>query len=272
MSARTKILSAFSLILLCFFVKAQNSVIEKKLPDEFKALEKYNKPLAFKFDSVTVYAICTGFISTDKKFPEPVFVWLVKTPVGNYLIDAGLAPNITEPDYFKGISHSFFNKQSDFYIYKSNNLIFQLRNLGVDSNIKSIILTHGHFDHIGYLPELPLTKVILSETEKNQIKTLGQTAGYEKGTDRLIDFKRTEAINIEKDEIKSLNPYVSLIKTGNHTKGHMMILISTAKEKILFTGDINLKKLPKEDLLYKFLDSEFKIDSLKLFFNHDQNL
>ncbi len=268
----SKLFFFFCIIQSPFFSRAQDSIHEKPLLNEFKELAKYNTPIEYKFDSITVYAICTGYISTNKKYPEPVFVWLIKTPIGNYLIDGGLSPNITDPDYFKGISKTVFNHQFDFYIYKTNNLTTQLEKLGVSKNLKSIILTHGHFDHIGYLNSLNKVPVIISLTEKDQIETFGQAMGYEKGTENQIDFKRCEVIKLGDNEIKTLNKYISIIKTGHHTKGHMMILVNSGKTKLLFTGDINLNSLPHDNEIYKFIDAKFKISTLKLFFNHDQKL
>lgn len=258
----------------CFWqLKAQDTLIENHLPAEFKSLEKYNNPVVFKYDSVTVYAICTGYISTQHKFPEPVFVWLIKTPAGNYLVDAGLAPNIADPNYFKGISKGFFDKQFTFYLYKSNYLPNQLKTLGVDEgNLRAIILSHAHFDHIGYLSYYKKTKVVITSKEKNEVERAGQLAGYQKDASKLIDFKRAEIIGIGNKESEKLAKDMLYIRTDVHTSGHAMVLLYAGKEKVLFTGDINLNISDKKDGLYTFIDKTYQINSLKQLFNHDQNL
>jgi glyoxylase-like metal-dependent hydrolase (beta-lactamase superfamily II) len=267
-----KCFGIFVLLFVLQITKAQDSIIEKSLPLQFKELEKYNTPIEYKFDSVTVYAICTGYISTHKKFPEPVFVWLIKTPVGNYLIDAGLAPTITNPDYFKGISKSFFINQFEFYIYRSNNLLIQLKKLHADTNLKSIILTHGHFDHIGYLDKFMRTPVILTETEKNQIEKYGQAAGYEKNTDKAIDFTRTHPLILDKYQITALNRYIQIFRSDTHTKGHLMVLLQSGKNKILFTGDLNLANMNKNSEVYIFTNNICDLQKAVLLFNHSIDL
>jgi glyoxylase-like metal-dependent hydrolase (beta-lactamase superfamily II) len=249
---------------------AQSGITESPLPKEFVVLEKFNSPMELKFDSIQIYAICTGYISTDKKAPEPVFVWLIKTPEGNYLIDGGLSPNINDPDYFKGFSKPFFEKKFDFYLYKENDLIYQLNKLGIGTNIKSIILTHGHFDHIGYLDKLP-QEIFMTREEKKQIEIYGQADGYEKNTDQLINFNRVKVVELDKYKSSAINKYLMVVRSDEHTKGHQMILLLAGAKRILFTGDVNMKKEPKSDL-YNFIDQAFDIEKLILLYNHDTDL
>ncbi|HWY37336.1 MAG TPA: MBL fold metallo-hydrolase [Bacteroidia bacterium] len=264
-----------ALLFMCFsFIsKAQKSLLENPLPDKYKSLEKYDSPVFYDYGKIKIYAISTGYISTSGNFPEPVFVWLIKTDTANYLIDAGLSSHVLNKNYFGGISGYFFEKQFTFYRTEKNDLIARLKELSVyPKNIKSIFLTHAHFDHIGYLPELKGVKVFLTEKEKDEVAEQGQLAGYQKNTDTIIDLKRIETIHVKEREIKKLNSLISIIRTGQHTPGHEMILLQGEKIKILFTGDLNLKmEKPNSDLM-NFLDQKIGLKDCTQFFNHDINL
>jgi glyoxylase-like metal-dependent hydrolase (beta-lactamase superfamily II) len=254
-------------------IHGQDSMVTRALPAGYSALEKYNKDIRFTIGKDTVIAICTGYISTNKQYPEPVFVWLLKSPSGNYLVDGGLSPMICDKNYFKGISKIFFDREFTFFLYESNYLPFHLKSYGVnESNLKAIILTHAHFDHIGYLNYYKKVKVILTSEEKRCVQDKGQLAGYQKDTERIIDLSRCDASEIEVQKIKELDNSITLIRTDEHTKGHLMILVKTGSENILFTGDIDVSKLSAGSPLLTFLNKVTDLKSTRLFFNHDQHL
>jgi glyoxylase-like metal-dependent hydrolase (beta-lactamase superfamily II) len=268
-----RILLSFGLYMLLLASYAQDTLTEAPLPEKYATLEKYNKPIEFVYDDVSVAAICTGYISTDNKFPEPVFVWLIKTPGANYLIDAGLSPKILNKNYFQGISSYFFKNQFTFYMYKSNNLLLQLERLKIPvSTIKVIFLTHAHFDHIGYLPELKKIKVVMTKKERDEVNGSGQLAGYQKNTDDIVGTDRTDAMPLEHQGTQKINEQITLLRTDNHTKGHQMILLNTPKGKVLFTGDVNMKILDTNCDLYKFIGSQVDMKTCTFFFNHDIDL
>ncbi|MBS1651279.1 MAG: MBL fold metallo-hydrolase [Bacteroidetes bacterium] len=239
------------------------------MPEKYQELKKYDTPKKFDFGNVKVTSICTGYISTNNNFPEPVFVWLMQFKDSVFLIDAGLSPQVNSPDYFSGLSAGFFKSDFKFYLSKNNHLIQQLEQLSVKtSDIKTIFLTHAHFDHIGYLPQLKGIKVVLTVKESESVKTKGQLAGYQKNTEKIIDFSRIEVIDASQMKLKKYNSLISVLQTSNHTAGHEMILLNTDKGKVLFTGDIDLSKISKTNKLYRQIEKQVSIKDCVLLFNH----
>ena len=88
----------------------------------------------------------------------------------------------------------------------------------------AILLTHGHFDHVGAVKSLK---------EKYNIKVYMNSEDLE-----LLSFMRTKDFNIDVDikeleEITAGNIKIKCIKTPGHSKGSVCYLI----DDLLFSGD-----------------------------------
>ncbi len=94
------------------------------------------------------------------------------------------------------------------------------------SNVKKVIFTHLHYDHIGNFDLFPNATFYASQEEIESCKQ------DKKGT--ILKEDIAERFNV------NLQPMVSdsmfeVIKTPGHTKGSMCLLYK--KQKILFSGD-----------------------------------
>lgn len=106
-------------------------------------------------------------------------------------------------------------------------------------NLKYILLTHGHFDHIlgcDKFKKLFNCEIYMSEQDKMQVELASQMANYYSG---LKTSNVTSINNFVKngDEFTFGNNKIQAISTPGHTKGGMCYLV----DKKLFSGDTIFK-------------------------------
>ena len=109
----------------------------------------------------------------------------------------------------------------------------KVKELGV--NIKGILLTHGHFDHIGAADELKKlydVKVYAHEEEVTENGMLNLSAMFETGESVKVDEKLRDG-----DSFKLCGFDIKLIHTPGHTKGSSCYLINDGEKDRLFSGD-----------------------------------
>jgi len=110
-----------------------------------------------------------------------------------------------------------------------------IKELGVD--IKGILLTHGHFDHIGAAEELKKlyqVKVYAHEEEAEITENgmLNLSAMFETGDSVRVDVKLHDG-----DTFNLCGFDIKLIHTPGHTKGSSCYLINDGEKDRLFSGD-----------------------------------
>lgn len=113
-------------------------------------------------------------------------------------------------------------------------LIERLKNV----NLKYIMLTHGHFDHILGVYELkqrfPQAKIVIHKvdakclTDENESSAFEVAQGYQKYVEPDILVNEGDTLDLGSLEIKVMH-------TPGHTKGSVCYLIE--QEKCIFTGD-----------------------------------
>ena len=97
-------------------------------------------------------------------------------------------------------------------------------------DVKLILLTHGHFDHVMGVPDLlavyPDVPVYLTETDYPEARDGGQF-GYKMGPVEGIHFYD------EGDTVQLGNLSIDVLRTPGHTPGSVTLRV----EDVLFTGD-----------------------------------
>ena len=110
----------------------------------------------------------------------------------------------------------------------------------LNTNLKYIVLTHCHSDHIAAVTDLQKVKggeVLISEEDgkavNNPIRNLAPFMGSK------LEKIKVDRFLSEGDKIKLGNDEFEIIETPGHTKGGICIYFE--KQKVLFSGDTIFK-------------------------------
>lgn len=199
------------------------------------------------------------------KFPAAAVLLFHKTK-GYALFDTGYSREIYNK---RGIIGWLYEKLNPDYIDEENEINTVLRKKGIsEQEIKTVILSHIHPDHIGGLKFFGAAKYLLSETaykeyEKPHIKSLVFKDLFPK------DFS-SKAVTLSNEEYyDNLFPVVYdifgdksalAVPLEGHAAGQIGLYIP--KEKILFAADACWKsdyfeKTEKMRIFPKFLQNDF---------------
>jgi glyoxylase-like metal-dependent hydrolase (beta-lactamase superfamily II) len=118
-----------------------------------------------------------------------------------------------------------------------------LERLGVkDSPDLTVILTHGHYDHIGNVGLFPTAKLLMARAEYEFWS--GDYARRQQFHYSIEDeeLERLQALNAA-DRLtltsgdQEVAPGISIIEIGGHTPGELMVTVRTAAGPVLLTSD-----------------------------------
>jgi N-acyl homoserine lactone hydrolase len=174
----------------------------------------------------------------------PVNVFLIEHPEGLCLFDAGQTARASGRGYFPAW-HPYF-KLARFELGRHEEAVAQIGEAGYSvDEIRWIVLSHMHTDHVGGLGELTRGEVLVSRDEWSRATGLrGRIRGYlpqhwpSARVPRLVDFTGP-----------SLGPFPSslsllgdaslvLVPIPGHTPGHMGLLVQDDDHRFLLCGDM----------------------------------
>jgi len=118
--------------------------------------------------------------------------------------------------------------------FEEEELIFYIKDNQLE--VKYILITHAHFDHVSFVPELKQAtgaKIAMAAKEVPMIKGSYEWGGPDMGYE-VDNFKPDEYLE-DGDSIKVGSMDFKIILTPGHSPGGVCFYLP--KEKILFSGD-----------------------------------
>ena len=160
------------------------------------------------------------------------------------LVDAGLsAAEIARPIAAMGAHGLLFQIPGG----ADQSAVAQLSHLGVaPSDVKTIVATHLHLDHIGGFVDFPDAEIVVAASELAAARRLGKSAGY-LHTDRLLRSGRLRPVLLDATPRHGFPSHLDLLGDGQvvlldargHTAGNVGVLLTdpTSGRRLLHAGD-----------------------------------
>lgn len=188
------------------------------------------------------------WILTSRKWTEwlPINTYLIEHPKGLVLFDTGEDPSVNESDFYPWWAPQY-RKMCQFKIRESESVTEGILRLGFSpDDVRYVILSHLHSDHVGGIARLTKSEFVISEREWADGQRLGATFmhGYQKHRFYNPDYKY-QIIHHEKMNQAGafINGYdligdgsLVIVPTPGHTFGHQSLLVN-GRQPVCLAGD-----------------------------------
>ena len=185
--------------------------------------------------------------------PRPINVYVIEHERGLVLFDTGQdRHSVTDPHYFPtGFAGHLYARLARFAIRPEETLTERLRGLGYEpGQVRTVVLSHLHQDHIGGLPELPEAEILVSANDWAELDTkFAEINGLLARHIKLPGLHWTQVSPAPVDD-PSIAPFTAahdlfgdgtllLLPTPGHTPGSLSLLLrQEGIPPLLFVGDL----------------------------------
>jgi len=171
----------------------------------------------------------------------PIWTWVIRHPEGIVLVDTGENVRVNDKDYFAcDPINGWVNKSIlGFQVEKEAEIQYQLNLLNIQpKDIRFLVLTHLHIDHVDGLQYFPDSQIFLSRSEHERpfgnvpclLPSWFKPELITHSTGKLPHFSGAFPLTKQED--------LWMVPTPGHTYGHQSLLLRGEKTDVLFAGDV----------------------------------
>ncbi|MBI4233402.1 MAG: MBL fold metallo-hydrolase [Chloroflexi bacterium] len=160
---------------------------------------------------------------------------LILSADGNILVDTGVGTKVSDT-------------QKEIYGLGNTKLLKNLRDIGLSPrDIRTVILSHLHFDHCGgstrqnrrgeMVPTFPKAQYLVQRAawdDASQPNERGKASFHQDDFQPLLGREQMELLDGDKEVASG----VFLKVTNGHCRGHQMVLVNHGGTKMAFLGDL----------------------------------
>lgn len=178
----------------------------------------------------------------------PIHAYLLEHPSeGLVLFDAGICPEQANRHnrYYRGLMRLVLD-EDEYSQDPAEALPRQLKRLGYRcDDVRYVVLTHLHEDHVGSLRDLPKAKVVVSKAEwdARRMRVFGFMPMYYEPSFGSVEqwehvrFDSGAFHSFDRSQDLFRDGSVRLLPTPGHTPGHASALVEMEGYRLLITGD-----------------------------------
>jgi N-acyl homoserine lactone hydrolase len=175
----------------------------------------------------------------------PTIAWFVDHPEGGILVDTGETARALEPGYAPRW-HPYFRLAVREQLTAEQEVVPLLRSIGrTVADVRWLVFTHLHIDHVGGLAEFPNAEIIVSARELADARGCrGKVRGYlpqhwpEWFAPRELKFDAGVPVGAFEHAVPlTSDRRVLILPTPGHTPGHLSVLVSHDDHDVLLAGD-----------------------------------
>ena len=181
------------------------------------------------------------------------------------MVDTGETARTAERGYFP-IWHPYFRTGVRTVVSPDEEIGPQLQARGLSpQDVRWVVLTHLHTDHVGGLSHFPKAEIIVSRNEFVAASgVMGKLRGYLPQhfpawfSPRLVDFPNHPFGPFPHSCPLTKTGDVVLVSTEGHSAGHLSVVVQEGERSLFFAGDVSYtQQLMREQVVDGVSPNEF---------------
>jgi N-acyl homoserine lactone hydrolase len=181
----------------------------------------------------------------DREWTEalPIYAFAIEHPDGVIVVDTGETARIAEPGYFPRWQ-PFFRFAVRMQVAPEQEIGPQLAQLGIETDVRTVVLTHLHTDHAGGLPAFEGRDIVVTREELDYASGLAGRTLHGYPNKRWPEWFAPRTVELEPEpygpfpQSLRIAEGVVAVPTPGHSPGHISVVVEEDDDGAVFiAGD-----------------------------------